>query len=243
MKGLRKNFRHKATTALAILIGLALFSVLEPAALAKVLARTFPPILWRVDTRQPVVALTFDDGPDPVYTPQVLEILARHNARATFFLVGEHARRHPELVAAIRRAGHEVGNHTGTMHTTFFIGQARFEEDLLRAEAALGIGSSKPKFFRPAGGLIRPAQLRWAKRNGYTCVLGSAYAFDPYRPPAGYIRWVIGKSLKPGVIVVLHDSGGNRSNTVAALEAILETGESQGLRWVTLSEMLATAKN
>lgn len=240
---MRRKFRHTAMITLAIFAGLVLFSVLEPAALAKLLGRAFPAILWRVNPEQPVVAITFDDGPDTVYTPQVLEILARHNAHATFFLVAEHARQHPELVEQIRRAGHEVGNHTGTMHTTFFMRESKFEDDLLRAETMLAMGNSEPKFFRPAGGWIRPAQLRRARRNGYTCVLGSAYAFDPYRPPAGYIRWVIGKSLKPGVIVVLHDSGGNRSNTVAALEAILETGESRGLRWVTLSELLATAEN
>lgn len=240
---MKRKFRHTAMIALAVLAGLVLLSVLEPSALAELLGRAFPAILWRVDTRQRVAALTFDDGPDATYTPRVLEILARHNAHATFFLVAEHARQHPELVEQIRRAGHEVGNHTGTMHTTFFIGEAKFEDDLLRAEATLAMGNSEPKFFRPAGGLIRPAQLRWARQNGYTCVLGSAYAFDPYRPPAGYIRWVIGKNLEPGVIVVLHDSGGNRSNTVAALEAILETGESRGLRWVTLSELLAAARN
>ncbi len=240
---MRRKFRHTAMMVLAILGGLVLFSILEPAALAELLGRAFPAILWRVNTQQPVAALTFDDGPDAVYTPQVLEILARHNARATFFLVAEHARQHRELVEQIRRAGHEVGNHTGTMRTTFFMREAKFEDDLLRAEATLAMANFEPKFFRPAGGWIRPAQLRRAKQNGYTCVLGSAFALDPYHPPAGYIRWVIGKSLKPGVIVVLHDSGGNRSNTVAALEAILETGESRGLRWVTLSELLATAKN
>ncbi len=228
---------------LASFAGLGLLSVLEPAALAEVLSRAFPRILWRVNTRQPLVAVTFDDGPDAVYMPQVLEILARHNAHATFFLVAEHARQRPELVEQIRRAGHEVGNHTGTMHTTFFVGEAKFQDDLLHAETTLAMGNSEPKFFRPAGGLIRPAQLQWVRRNGYTCVLGSAYAFDPYRPPAGYIRWVIGKNIKRGVIVVLHDSGGNRSNTVSALEAILETGESRGLRWVTLSELLAAVEN
>ena len=162
-------------------------------------------MLWQVNTEEPVVALTFDDGPHAVYTSQALEILARHNIRATFFLVGENARRHPELFAQIRRVGHEVGNHTGTMATTFFLPTEKFENDLLHAEATLGLENSRPKFFRPVGGWVRPAQLRRAKAHGYTCVLGSAYAYDPYRPPTAYVRWAIAKNLRPGVIVVLHD--------------------------------------
>ena len=237
------NFNRRAMIALLIFAGLVLLLLLQPAALTRLLARTFPGMLWQVDTKETIVALTFDDGPDAVYTPQVLEILARHNIPATFFLVGENARRHPELVEKIRRAGHEVGNHTGTMATTFFVPTEKFEDDLLGAEASLGIKNSRLKFFRPAGGWIRPAQLRLAKAHGYTCVLGSAYAFDPYRPPAGYIRWAVGKNLGPGVIIVLHDSGGNRSNTVAALEGILAAAQNRGLRWVTLSELVAAPKN
>ncbi len=225
--------------ALAIFAAVVLLVVLQPAALVRLLARAFPGMLWQVNTREPVVALTFDDGPHAVYTPQVLKILARHNVRATFFLVGKNARQHPELVERIRQAGHEVGNHTGTIATTFFVPTQKFENDLLRAEATLGIKYSGPKFFRPAGGWIRPAQLRRAKGHGYICVLGSAYAYDPYRPPTAYIRWAIAKNLSPGVIVVLHDSGGNRSNTVAALEGILAAAQARGLRWVTLSELIA----
>jgi peptidoglycan/xylan/chitin deacetylase (PgdA/CDA1 family) len=78
------------------------FSVLRTAA---------PSVVWRVDTRQPLVALSFDDGPHPLYTPQVLALLARDQAHATFFLVGERAAAHPNVVAAIKAGGHEVGNH------------------------------------------------------------------------------------------------------------------------------------
>jgi peptidoglycan/xylan/chitin deacetylase (PgdA/CDA1 family) len=227
--------------ALAVFAGAILLAALQPAALIDLLARIFPGILWRVNTAEPMVALTFDDGPHPVYTPQVLEILARHNIQATFFLVGEHAQAHPELVVQIRQAGHEIGNHTGTMATTLFLPTEAFENDLRQAEATLGTENSDPKFFRPAGGWIRPAQLRRAKSHGYTCVLGSAYAFDPYRLPTGYIRWAIVKNLEPGVIVVLHDSGGNRSNTVGALEGILAAAQTRGLRWTTLSELILRA--
>lgn len=215
---------------------------MPPAGVVRVLARGFPRIVWRVETWAPLAALTFDDGPDPVYTPQVLEVLARHGARATFFLIGENARRHLELLARIRAEGHEVGNHTDGRGPTVFMSMRRFSESLAKAEAALGLMDAQPKLFRPGGGWIRPAQLDLAIRRGYTCVLGSAYAYDPKRPPAAYIRWVIARNLGPGTIVVLHDAGGDRSNTVAALEGILEAGRARGLRFVTVSELMSAPR-
>jgi peptidoglycan/xylan/chitin deacetylase (PgdA/CDA1 family) len=228
--------------ALAVFAGLLLLMLVQPFALVRLLARAFPDIVWLVKTEEPLAGLTFDDGPHPLYTPRVLEILARHQSRATFFLIGENARRYPELVERIRRLGHEIGNHTDTTASTFFLPTKAFGADLLRAETTLGLEGNPCKLFRPAGGWVRPAQVALAKRHGYTCVLGSAYAYDPYRLPAVYIRWVIGKNLRSGVIAVLHDAGGNRSNTIAALEGVLEAGRARGLRWVTLSELLSARK-
>jgi peptidoglycan/xylan/chitin deacetylase (PgdA/CDA1 family) len=211
----------------------------QPAGIYSLLARATPRIVWRVPTWAPLAALSFDDGPDPVYTPRVLDILARHGARATFFLIGENARRHPQLVARIRAEGHEVGNHTDGRGATGLMSMRRFSESLLRAEAALALSDAEPKLFRPGSGWIRPEQLDLAVRRGYTCVLGSAYAYDPQRPPAAYIRWAITRNLRPGTIVILHDAGGDRSNTVAALPEILEAGRAKGLRFVTVSELMA----
>lgn len=244
-----------------ILSGAAMAAVLAflacvPLWAVRVLSWASPELVWYAETREPMVALTFDDGPDPANTPQVLETLARHNVRATFFLVGEHARQHPQLVERIRAAGHEIGNHTDSLGTTFFMSADAFEASLLRAErtlqlelpdgpepdaegAALVHPTPRLKLLRPAGGTIRPPQFERARRHGYTCVLGSSYAWDPAQPPTAYIRWAISKNLQPGAIVVLHDARGDRSNTVAALEGILADARAKGLRWVTLSELLA----
>ncbi len=91
---------------LGSVFALLAFLAWVPMWMVRALEWASPEIVWRVETSEPVAALTFDDGPDPVNTPQVLDILARHNVRATFFLVGEHARQHPELVERIRAAGH-----------------------------------------------------------------------------------------------------------------------------------------
>ena len=213
--------------------------VVQPSFLIELLSRVASSIVWKVKTSRPVVALTFDDGPDPVYTHQVLDLLAREKAKATFFLVGRRAREHPEIVKRIRADGHEVGNHTETHGRTLFQSDARFEEELVGGEKALGLGAAKLKLFRPPGIWLRSSHQALAARHGYLTVLGSAYAFDPYRPPARYIEWVVAGGLRPGAIVVLHDSGGDRSHTVAALPAILRAAKDRNLQLVTLSELLA----
>jgi peptidoglycan/xylan/chitin deacetylase (PgdA/CDA1 family) len=232
--------RRRLIIALAVLGVVVAVLVVQPPFAVRTLEWLFPRIVWHVETQEPLIAVTFDDGPDPIYTPQVLEILARHNARATFFLIGEQARLHPELVHAIRAAGHEIGNHTDSHGGTVLASQRNFEASLLRAETTLELRNAK--LLRPGGAWIRPAQLDYAAQHGYVTVLGSAYAFDPQRPPARYIEWVISKNLRPGAIVVLHDAGGNRSSTVAALESILAAAESKGLRSVTVSELIAQSK-
>jgi peptidoglycan/xylan/chitin deacetylase (PgdA/CDA1 family) len=239
--GKRERRPRRLRRALALLV-VALLGVLafQPPFAMDAVARVASAIVWRVETAAPVAALTFDDGPDPVYTPQVLDLLRRHHAKATFFLVGRRARARPHLVARMRAEGHEIGNHTETHGRTLVQPVARFEEDLLEGEKTLGLAAARPKLFRPPGVWLRPSQQAAAARHGYLTVLGSAYAWDPYRPPARYIEWVVAKNLRRGAIVVLHDAGGDRSHTVAAVPAILQAARDKGLRLVTLSELLAT---
>lgn len=238
MPGFRGRWR---VLLLSTTLAAAVFSVcvVQPHWAFEVLARLFPGIVWRVETRQPLAALSFDDGPDPRYTPSVLDALARHGARATFFLIGERAAAHPELVARIRREGHEIANHYDTTRSTLRHHAKAFEAHLTRAESVLGLADARLKLFRPPGGVAWPSQLAIARQLGYRCVLGSAYPYDPRRPPAAYIRWLVARNLASGVIVILHDAGGDRSNTIAALPGILEAGRNKGLRFVTVGELLA----
>ncbi len=202
-----------------------------------ILLTIFPKIVWEGPHFGNSVALTFDDGPDPTFTPLVLRILETDNIKATFFLVGERARRYPDLVNSIRTSGHEIGNHSNSWRKTILLTLGTFEEDLVEAERALGL-DRQPRFFRPAGVLISPKQLQIVRKHNYYCVLGSAYAFDPHHPPAAYIKWAIRRSLRPGAIIVLHDSGGDRSNTIRALPTIIADAQKRGLRFRTLSELL-----
>lgn len=235
---MRKKIALTATTV----AGVVCLVICWPQAIVRVLRVLFPNVIWDIRTQERVVVLTFDDGPDPMFTPKVLEILRRHNIRASFFLVGERVRRFPELLRQIREEGHSVGNHTDSWRRTIELSSIEFERDLLCAEESIGV-CNPPKLFRPAGGILRGDQLQVLRKHQYSVVLGSAYAFDPYRPPKKYIEWAITRGLKCGAIIVLHDSGGNRSNTVGALPAIIENAQAAGYRFVRLSDFLKTSRN
>jgi peptidoglycan/xylan/chitin deacetylase (PgdA/CDA1 family) len=205
-----------------------------------VIERLTPNLVWRVETDQPLVALSFDDGPDPNHTPQVLEILKRSGATATFFLIGDRAEAHPDLVRRIKAEGHEVGNHFFTIRHTDRYSDAAFLEYLDRAERAAQI-TGPPKLFRPPGGVAPSRHLRLARERGYSCVIGSAYPFDGGHPPVGYIQWLIEKNLAPGTIVILHDGIPDPSRSIAALPHILATGRERGFRFVSIGTLMGAA--
>ena len=116
-----------------------------------------------------------------------------------------------------------------------------FRSSLLRTEDALRL-SGALKLYRPPGGVIRRAQLDIAEREGYRCVLGSAYPYDPAHPPVGYIQWLTSKNLAPGVIVILHDGIPDPSRSIAALDAILIEGRRKRLGFVTVGELLTNPR-
>jgi peptidoglycan-N-acetylglucosamine deacetylase len=237
LKARRWGVRVLAVGLLAA-AGSQLLSWTQPLWAFPIAERLTPNVVWRVETNQPLVALSFDDGPDPTYTPQVLEVLERHRAKATFFLIGERAARHPELVRRMRDAGHEVGNHYYIDGATLLHSDRDFVGYLDRTERATGI-STPPKLFRPPGGVAWPHQLRLARERGYLTVLGSAYPHDPAHPPVWYIRWLVTKNLRAGTIVILHDGIPDPRRSIEALEPILASGDDRGLRFVSVGTLLA----
>jgi peptidoglycan-N-acetylglucosamine deacetylase len=206
------------------------------------LAWATPRIVWRVETTEPLVALSFDDGPAPDHTPHVLDMLSKHHAHATFFLIGDRAAAYPDLVVRLRSEGHELGNHSFTIRSTVQASDDDFIANLTRADEAIGL-REPIRLFRPPGGRIRPSQVRLVEDRGYRVILGSAYPYDGAHPPTAYIRWLVTKNLAPGVIIILHDGIADPSRTLAALGAILTAGERKGLRFVTVGELLRAGRH
>lgn len=219
----------------------AVVAVVQPLWAFALAARIEPRIVWRVDVAEPLVALSFDDGPAPDHTPEVLAILARHDARATFFLIGDRAAAYPQWIEKLRAGGHEVGNHYIGPGSTLRASDEEFLANLRRTEQILQM-KGPTRLFRPPGGRIRSSQLRLAIDQGYTVVLGSAYPYDPAHPPSSYIRWLVTKNLAPGVIVILHDGIADPSRMLSALDSILAEGQRQGVQFVPIGELLARRK-
>lgn len=234
---------------LLVLVVSAAFTVLalvmhfgEPLSILPVLERRTPGILYRVKTNHPLAAISFDDGPHPVFTPQVLEILAQYEVKATFFLIGERALRHPELVARIKAAGHEVANHYFINGHTLNHSREEFLENLEKADRAIGL-AEKPILYRPPVGWIRAWQLKLLQDRGYICVLGCAYPRDTLHPPLWYFHWLVQKNLVPGAIVILHDGISNPAQTIRALPDILKAAPQKGLRFVPIGELRSFSGN
>jgi peptidoglycan-N-acetylglucosamine deacetylase len=209
----------------------------EPLGVVGLLERLTPNIIYRVRIDRPLVALSFDDGPHPVFTLQVLDTLKKHNAKATFFLIGERALRHPELVARIKAQGHEVANHYARNGSTLFHSDADFLSHLLHTETAIGLLQGL-KLFRPPGGIAWSRQLQLAKAHGYICVLGTAYPHDPLHPPVWYIQWLIKKNLVPGSIVILHDGISDPTCSLQALPHVLAEGQRRGVTFVSIGQLI-----
>ncbi|MFB7178598.1 bifunctional polysaccharide deacetylase/glycosyltransferase family 2 protein [Streptomyces sp. NPDC056257] len=204
--------------------------------------RSGPPV--SLDVRPGTVALTFDDGPDPTWTPQILQLLAAKHVPATFFVVGRHVAEHPELVRAQTAAGHEVGLHTFTHAdlATAPIWQLRLELAASRAVLAGATGTSTTLLRPPYSSLSDAVNDRdWhaALRTGalgYLTVLSTQDGLDwEARNAQDIVRGAAPQDGR-GAVVLLHDGGGDRSQTVAALGQLIDTLKARGYRFTTLTE-------
>lgn len=202
-----------------------------------------PRILWRVDTAERVVALSFDDGPHPEFTPAIIEILDGHKIPATFFLVGRHVRREPALAQRLAAASHEIANHTFTHCILPALRDHIVIEEIRQADHAIReITGCSPRLLRPPMGLFSRRVLDLIEGCGYQTVIGDVYPRDPNSPGRERIYRRVMQRVRPGSIIILHDGGNNgrvdRSQTVWAAERIVEDLCAQNYRFVTISEMI-----
>jgi peptidoglycan/xylan/chitin deacetylase (PgdA/CDA1 family) len=188
------------------------------------------------------MALTFDDGPNPAVTPQLLDLLDRHKVHATFFLIGKHVRAFPALAKEIAQRGHTVGNHTETHRKLTFLSRRRIDQELDRCEAAIASATGKaPRWVRPPFGFRGPQLDGVVRRNGGAgVVMWSAMARDWKPQPAERVIERL-RRARGSDIVLLHDGDhkvleGDRRHTLAAVEYWLPRWRDLGIRFVNLDE-------
>lgn len=227
------------TVAFALLLARGMFSTRS-----SLVQRT----RWRSDdARETRVALTFDDGPHPRWTPAVLDLLRRHDARATFFVIGENVRRHPQILSRILAEGHEIGCH-GDSHawTTPLQRPSRFEGEIRRClESVRSAAGVTPRLFRPPIGIRTVTHRTVTLRNDLVVVGMARRGGDTRRgiDPHAFARRFSARA-RPGEVLALHDGeeprhASPRDATVAALPGVLEALAARGLRSVTVSDLLA----
>ncbi|PTM56485.1 polysaccharide deacetylase family protein [Desmospora activa] len=202
-------------------------------------------VIWEVPTTQPMIALTFDDGPNPRYTTEILDILKKYDAKATFFVIGEQVEKYPELVKREIREGHEVGNHTFHHRSIKRQNAATISHELAETDIlVLGLTGIHPHLFRPPGGYYDQPTVETATKAGYQVVMWSWHqdTRDWSRPGVHKIASTVINNARNGDIVLLHDHGGNRKQTVAALKRILPALKKKGYQFITVSEMMKKGK-
>jgi peptidoglycan/xylan/chitin deacetylase (PgdA/CDA1 family) len=206
--------------------------------------------LFRVGNRDlPFIALTFDDGPDPLYTPRILDILKEKEVPATFFLIGRHARQYPDIVRRMAEEGHDIGNHTHSHRNLYGLDEPNTWSEIAQADEIISdIIDSKIYLFRPPRGMYTQATIKFAHELQYTTVLWSISSRDWAEISTGNVARNILRNTKGGDILLFHDSGsiigtsgGYRYNTVNALPSIIDGLRAQGFHFVTVSQLMMIA--
>ncbi|MFJ5763330.1 polysaccharide deacetylase family protein [Neobacillus sp. NPDC093182] len=196
-----------------------------------------------IPTSQRAVAITFDDGPNPVYTPQVLKIFSEAKGKATFFMIGEQMRNHPEIVKQVFDQGHEIGNHTFT-HPK--LSQLSIQDCLKEIEETEKLiekmAGRKPVVFRPPYLDYNQDTVSLLQKKIYP-MIGAVNldAQDWEQPGVEHILEKSREAVKNGSILIFHDGYGDRSQTIEAVRMLVSELTSQGYQLVTVSELLALA--
>jgi len=229
--------RRRGTRALgAWAAALALGAALEPC--VNVRSQTYGPVLSRGWTDQRVLALTFDDGPSVPETAMILDLLREEGVSATFFCVGAQVRRHPDLVRRMAAEGHLVGTHTENHVNLLACGPERSRREIQEGVRSLSrVLEAPPEWFRPPYGMRYPWTLAQARSLGLATALWSNCPRDWQTPGAEVLARRVLDHLGPGDVVLLHDGGGDRSQTVQALRQLIPQVRERGYRFVRVDEL------
>ncbi len=196
--------------------------------------------IHRAGGRRKTVALTFDDGPGKD-TPSILAILKRTNVPATFFVVGREVQANPQIVAQVVAGGHQIGIHTWNHPDMTTLSAAKQQKELIDTQNAVinatGIAS---RLFRAPYGAVSPSVIAAAEKSKLLSVLWDGDAKDWQNPSAAAIVQRVLSRVSPGAIILMHDGGGDRANTVAALPIIIKNLKQQGYEFATVGDLVVS---
>ncbi len=196
----------------------------------------------KLNSRHKAIALTFDDGPWPTTTTQILDILKKNNIKATFFWVGRYLQVYPELGKKVAAAGHAIGNHTWN-HQYIQYNENGAAREIDRTTALIEkVTGVKTSIFRPPGGILNNGLAAYAQKRNYTVVMWSADSLD-WRTTTQSLMENVMRQANSGGIVLMHDGGGNRARTVEALPDIIAKFRKEGYTFVTVPELLKMEAN
>lgn len=197
-------------------------------------------MISEVATSQKAVAITFDDGPNPIYTPQVLEIFAKAEGKATFFMIGEQMEKNPEIVKEAAEQGHEIGNHTYSHPKLSELTPADCLGEIERTEQMIrDLTGKQPVTFRPPYLDYNQETISVVESKGYSMIGAlNLEAQDWEQPGVNHILSASRKCVKNGSILIFHDGYGDRSQTIQAVRELVFELKSQGYQLLTVSELL-----
>lgn len=207
------------------------------------LASKYPKLFYREGPRNvKKVALTFDDGPDSVYTPQILDILRKHKVKATFFLIGNRAELFPDVVKRMVKEGHIVGNHSMTHPNIMKLNKEQTFKEIQECEDVLfSLAGYKPVFFRSPYGSLDSEKVKEISELDVKLIAWNVDSLDWKSLTAEQVKYNILENVREGSIVLQHSSGSKKENltgSVAALEEIIKTLKKEKYKFVTVSELL-----
>lgn len=191
----------------------------------------------QLDSQQKAIALTFDDGPWPKTTEQILDILKKNNIKATFFWVGRYLQTYPELGKKVAEAGHAIGNHTWN-HQYIKYNDSGAAREIDRTTSLIEeVTGVKTSMFRPPGGILTNGLVSYAQKKDYATIMWSADSLD-WRTSTKSLMDNVMRQANSGGIVLMHDGGGDRAKTVQALPDIIARLRQEGYKFVTVPELL-----
>lgn len=216
--------------------------LLSPFLLVGGIPRKYTPIenvYHRVSTEEKVIALTFDDGPHPLYTEKILDLLKKYDAKATFFVIGENLKLYKETVKKAVDEGHEIGNHTYTHPHLSGLNEEELLQEIKKNEYLIEALTKKPtSLFRPPEGYCGKSVRTLIKERGYRAILWDVDTRDWAGTSAAEIIKMVQETVHPGSILLFHDYTGKQSATLAALTVLLPWLKEEGYLFVTVSELL-----